>query len=121
MTCAPIPVPCVVGALPLYYLGKLAGEARADAWHAAARAVMTTDTFPKLATRTAKIGGFSAHADYGEVLKWLEGMNDGVPSRTFLTHGAPDAANAARPRRRSAASSPTIHALPMHAAASWCE
>ncbi len=44
--------------------------------------------------RTAKIGGFSAHADYGEVLKWLEGMKDGVPSRTFLTHGEPDAANA---------------------------
>ncbi|MTD95091.1 bifunctional glutamate N-acetyltransferase/amino-acid acetyltransferase ArgJ [Hyphomicrobium sp. xq] len=40
-----------------HLLGKLAGEAKADAWHAAARAVMTTDTFPKLATRTAKIGG----------------------------------------------------------------
>ena len=44
--------------------------------------------------RIAKIGGFSAHADYGEVLKWLEGMKDGIPSRTFLTHGEPDAANA---------------------------
>ncbi len=28
-----------------------------DHWMAAARAIMTTDTFPKLATRTAKIGG----------------------------------------------------------------
>ena len=44
--------------------------------------------------RIAKIGGFSAHADYGEVLKWLEGMKDGAPSRTFLTHGEPEAANA---------------------------
>ena len=44
--------------------------------------------------RIAKIGGFSAHADYGEVLKWLEGMKDGIPSRTFPTHGEPDAANA---------------------------
>jgi metallo-beta-lactamase family protein len=44
--------------------------------------------------RLAKIGGFSAHADYGEVLKWLEGMESGTPSRTFLTHGEPDAANA---------------------------
>ena len=44
--------------------------------------------------RTAKIGGFSAHADYGEVLKWLEGMESGIPSRTFLTHGEPEAANA---------------------------
>lgn len=44
--------------------------------------------------RIAKIGGFSAHADYGEVLKWLEGMESGIPSRTFLTHGEPEAANA---------------------------
>ncbi len=34
-------------------------DARAapDAWDQAARAIMTTDTFPKLATRTAEIGG----------------------------------------------------------------
>jgi metallo-beta-lactamase family protein len=44
--------------------------------------------------RMAKIGGFSAHADYSEVLKWLEGMESGIPSRTFLTHGEPEAANA---------------------------
>ncbi len=44
--------------------------------------------------RTAKIGGFSAHADYGEVLRWLGGIESGVPRRTFLTHGEPDAANA---------------------------
>lgn len=43
--------------------------------------------------RVAKIGGFSAHADYSEVLRWLEGMQN-VPSRTFLTHGEPEAANA---------------------------
>ncbi|HEX7334483.1 MAG TPA: MBL fold metallo-hydrolase [Pyrinomonadaceae bacterium] len=44
--------------------------------------------------RVTKIGGFSAHADYGEVLRWLSGMEGGVPNRTFLTHGEPDAANA---------------------------
>ena len=44
--------------------------------------------------RVAKIGGFSAHADWKEVLRWLEGMQQGVPSRTFLTHGEPEAANA---------------------------
>jgi len=38
-------------------LETLAQEARADAWQEAARAIMTTDTFPKLATRTATIGG----------------------------------------------------------------
>ena len=44
--------------------------------------------------RIAKIGGFSAHADWKEVLHWLEGMESGNPSRTFLTHGEPEAANA---------------------------
>ena len=44
--------------------------------------------------RTAKIGGFSAHADWGEVLRWLQGMEGGVPRQTFLTHGEPEAANA---------------------------
>ena len=43
--------------------------------------------------RLAKIGGFSAHADWKEVLRWLEGM-EGIPARTFLTHGEPEAANA---------------------------
>jgi len=44
--------------------------------------------------RIAKIGGFSAHADWQEVLHWLEGMQGGVPRQTFLTHGEPEAANA---------------------------
>ena len=44
--------------------------------------------------RVTKIGGFSAHADWQEVLRWLEGMKDAVPSRTFLTHGEPEAADA---------------------------
>ncbi|MEF3366135.1 bifunctional glutamate N-acetyltransferase/amino-acid acetyltransferase ArgJ [Methylocystis sp. 9N] len=38
-------------------LETLAQEARADAWLDAARAIMTTDTFPKLATRKATIDG----------------------------------------------------------------
>ena len=44
--------------------------------------------------RIAKIGGFSAHADWKEVLQWLEGMKSGHPKRTFLTHGEPEAASA---------------------------
>jgi metallo-beta-lactamase family protein len=43
--------------------------------------------------RMVKIGGFSAHADWKEVLRWLEGMTV-APRRTFLTHGEPVAANA---------------------------
>ncbi len=44
--------------------------------------------------RIAKIGGFSAHADYAEVLEWLSGMESGIPNQTFLTHGEPEAATA---------------------------
>jgi glutamate N-acetyltransferase/amino-acid N-acetyltransferase len=40
-----------------HLLDGLAKAAVPDAWHAAARAIMTTDTFPKLATRTVWLGG----------------------------------------------------------------
>ncbi len=42
----------IVAALPALYAGL-----RADGWEAAARGIMTTDTFPKASTRLAKIGG----------------------------------------------------------------
>ena len=38
-------------------LDDLAADAAPDGWAAAARAIMTTDTFPKQATRTARIDG----------------------------------------------------------------
>ncbi len=38
-------------------LDDMAGRADGDLWLEAARAIMTTDTFPKVATRTARIGG----------------------------------------------------------------
>lgn len=37
-------------------LDKLAEEAAPDAWHEAAQAIMTTDTYPKLVTASARIG-----------------------------------------------------------------
>lgn len=43
--------------------------------------------------RKEKIGGFSAHADWQEVLHWLEGLKV-APRRTFLTHGEPEPAQA---------------------------
>jgi metallo-beta-lactamase family protein len=45
--------------------------------------------------RIERIGGFSAHADWGEVLRWLEG-SPSAPRRTFITHGEPVAAQAMR-------------------------
>ena len=46
-----LPVERLTAALP-----RLSKALAADAWGAAARAIMTTDTFPKAATRTARIG-----------------------------------------------------------------
>ena len=43
--------------------------------------------------RVEKIGGFSAHADWKEVVRWLEGIPS-PPKRVFVTHGEPDAAQA---------------------------
>ncbi|MBN9276991.1 MAG: bifunctional glutamate N-acetyltransferase/amino-acid acetyltransferase ArgJ, partial [Hyphomicrobium sp.] len=40
-----------------HLLDGLARSAKPDAWADTARAIMTTDTFPKLVTRTATIGG----------------------------------------------------------------
>lgn len=39
------------------HLSALAAGAKADMFEAAARAIMTTDTYPKLATRTVDLGG----------------------------------------------------------------
>jgi len=40
-----------------------------------------------------KVEGFSAHADWKAVLRWLEGL-PGAPKMLFTTHGEPDAAEA---------------------------
>jgi metallo-beta-lactamase family protein len=46
-----------------------------------------------------KIGGFSAHSDWKEVIRWLEGMPT-PPKKVFVTHGEPEAANAMAGRIR---------------------
>ncbi len=41
----------------------------------------------------AKVEGFSAHADWKAVIKWLSGLQS-LPKTVFTTHGEPDAAQA---------------------------
>jgi metallo-beta-lactamase family protein len=43
--------------------------------------------------RVEKVEGFSAHADWKAVIRWLEGLPD-APKMVFTTHGEPDAAAA---------------------------
>ncbi len=40
-----------------------------------------------------RIEGFSAHADWKAVLRWLEGLQN-KPVMVFTTHGEPEAASA---------------------------
>jgi metallo-beta-lactamase family protein len=47
--------------------------------------------------RVATISGFSAHADEGELVRWLGGF-PAPPKRTFLVHGEPTALAAAKAR-----------------------
>lgn len=41
-----------------------------------------------------RIGGLSAHADWAEVLRWLEPLASTPPRRVFTTHGEPESAAA---------------------------
>ncbi|HEX8687198.1 MAG TPA: MBL fold metallo-hydrolase [Pyrinomonadaceae bacterium] len=44
--------------------------------------------------RVERIGGLSAHADWREVLRWLEPLRGTPPLRVFTTHGEPESAAA---------------------------
>jgi metallo-beta-lactamase family protein len=57
------------------------------------REVKIMGQFTPVRCRIERIGGFSAHADWREVLHWLEGM-PAAPRRVFPTHGEPEAARA---------------------------
>ena len=41
--------------------------------------------------KIVRIEGFSAHADYEEILQWLEPLRNHAPRRTFIVHGEPAA------------------------------
>ncbi|HEX8141498.1 MAG TPA: MBL fold metallo-hydrolase [Pyrinomonadaceae bacterium] len=57
------------------------------------REVKIMGQFVEVRCHIERVGGFSAHADWKEVLRWLEGMS-AAPRRTLLTHGEPEAAAA---------------------------
>jgi metallo-beta-lactamase family protein len=59
------------------------------------REVKIMGQFTPVNCHIERIGGFSAHADWKEVLRWLEGL-PAAPRRVFNTHGEPEAANAMR-------------------------
>ncbi len=75
---------------------------------AGAKTVKIDGQVRRVRCRTRSIGGFSAHADEGELLGWLAGFADGkqpgdagFPRRVFLVHGDPDAQAALLPKVRA--------------------
>ncbi|HVF51941.1 MAG TPA: MBL fold metallo-hydrolase [Pyrinomonadaceae bacterium] len=58
------------------------------------REVKVMKQFVPVRCRVERIGGLSAHADWREVLRWLEPLKDTPPRRAFTTHGEPEAAAA---------------------------
>jgi metallo-beta-lactamase family protein len=63
-------------------------------------------TYP-VAARIERLDSMSAHADYGETLRWLSGFTR-PPSMTYLVHGDPGAL-AALARRISAEKQWPVH------------
>jgi metallo-beta-lactamase family protein len=55
--------------------------------------------YVRVRARIAEVNGLSAHADFAELLSWLEGTAL-APKRVFVTHGEPSAADAFRRRLR---------------------
>lgn len=55
-----------------------------------AREVRINGRFHQVRARVVILHNFSAHADQGELLRWLSGIS-GRPERLFVTHGEPQA------------------------------
>jgi metallo-beta-lactamase family protein len=55
--------------------------------------------YVRVRARIAHLNGLSAHADFSEILAWLE-RGELSPKRVFITHGEPAAADAMRRRVR---------------------
>ncbi|WP_227244486.1 MBL fold metallo-hydrolase RNA specificity domain-containing protein [Paraburkholderia caribensis] len=53
--------------------------------------------YVRVRANVVSISSLSAHADYREMLQWLSSLRD-PPTRTFVTHGEPAAADAMRRR-----------------------
>lgn len=64
------------------------------------RAVKIHGQMVPVNARIARLDSMSAHADAGEILRWLKGFKT-APARTFLVHGEPPAMQALQSRMSS--------------------
>jgi metallo-beta-lactamase family protein len=77
--------------------GFQAAGTRGAALAAGAEAIKIHGAYVPVRAEVVKVDNLSAHADYAEILQWLEGFTR-PPKRTFVTHGEPAAADELRRR-----------------------
>jgi metallo-beta-lactamase family protein len=78
-------------------VGYQAAGTRGAALAAHEPAIKLFGEYVRVRANVEEISSLSAHADYGELLQWLSSLTD-PPTRTFVTHGEPAAADAMRRR-----------------------
>jgi metallo-beta-lactamase family protein len=81
----------------ILFTGFQAGGTRGAALLGGATEVKIHGAYVPVRAEVSVIESLSAHADYVEMLEWLKTFRR-APSRTFLTHGEPAAADAMRKR-----------------------
>ncbi|NML31208.1 MBL fold metallo-hydrolase RNA specificity domain-containing protein [Paraburkholderia antibiotica] len=78
-------------------VGYQAAGTRGAALAAHEPAIKLFGEYVRVRANVESISSLSAHADYHELLQWLSSLTD-APTRTFVTHGEPAAADAMRRR-----------------------
>jgi metallo-beta-lactamase family protein len=81
----------------ILFAGYQAGGTRGAAIAGGAPSVRIHGQDVPVRAEVAKLDDLSAHADAGEILEWLRNFK-APPTRTFITHGEPAAADALRHR-----------------------
>ena len=81
----------------ILFVGFQAVGTRGQAIQSGARSVKMYGHDVYVRARIETIENLSAHADYGEILAWLQRFSK-APGRTFLVHGEPRASEALRQR-----------------------
>jgi metallo-beta-lactamase family protein len=81
----------------ILFAGYQAGGTRGAAMVDGAEAIKIHGEYVPVRAEVVQLDGFSAHADYTEILHWLTHFEN-PPRQTFITHGEPAAADALRQR-----------------------
>jgi metallo-beta-lactamase family protein len=81
----------------ILFVGFQAGGTRGAAMLNGAETIKIHGEYVQVRAEVVNIDNLSAHADYAEILAWLEHFEE-PPRQTFVTHGEPKAADALRHR-----------------------